>query len=227
MNKKIILSLLIAGFVFAGQSAFADSATLSASPASATKNVGTSFTVNVQVNPLGNKVCVVKGTLNFDNLSCSNITVASGLMAQTAPTCASPTFSIGIPKCSTDLQNIMTVSVKGKSAGQANLTFTGAKLIGAGVNVVSSQQPGQYDITAVQQPAKVEKIVEKPVETTIQQTQTQTPEKTQETLVTQQPAALANSAPSKVFTIGGIILLLMVIAFGLWKKFSKKKDKQA
>jgi len=149
--KKIILTsiIVIVGLLAMGQVAFAASAVLSVLPSATSSIVGTSFNVSAQINPAGNNVCVIKGTINFDNLSCQNITLASGLMAQTVPTCVAPNFMIGIPKCASASQNLFSVSVKGSEAGQASLSFSGVKVIGAGTDVVFSSQSGTYNIVAV------------------------------------------------------------------------------
>jgi hypothetical protein len=149
--KKIILisTFAILGFLVLGQTVYAATSILSVYPASASKNVSATFDVAVQINPKGDKVCVMKGMLVFNNLTCKSITLASGIMAQTAPTCANPSFILGIPKCATAPQNLLTVSIKGNSAGQAKLSFTEAKIIGAGTALDFITNNGTYNITAV------------------------------------------------------------------------------
>ena len=154
--KNIIKTsiIVIVGLLVTSQVVFADSAILSALPLSASTTVGTSFNVLVQINPASNKVCIVKGIINLDNLSCQNITLAGGLMAQTVPTCAAPNFTIGIPKCVSASQNLFSVSVKGTQAGQASAFFTGVKVIGGtggGSDVAFGTQSGNYNIVAVVQ----------------------------------------------------------------------------
>src|ERR1035437_7197829 len=99
--KKITLSsiIVIALPLTGSQMAFAASSVLSVLPLLGSSTVGTSFNISVQINSAGNNVCVVKGTINFDKLTCQSITLANGLIAQTAPTCSVPNFTIGIPKC--------------------------------------------------------------------------------------------------------------------------------
>jgi len=231
--KKIILSLLVAfSFIFSAQTVFATS--LSVSPASATKNVGTSFSVSVVADPAGNQICVVKGTLIFNNLTCQSISVASGLMVLATPTCASPNFTIGIQKCTTALQNILSVSVKGSTAGQGSVSFAGVKAINMvgnnAVDVPLTLQSGAYTIKTV--PAQVQQNVEPE---TVQTTEEQP-------VVEQQPVA-ENVIPkeagvaSLADTMGNffkspvaiIILIVILILIGLWAfdKFylSGKKQK--
>jgi len=238
MNKKIILSLLVIFcVVFSAQVVLA--ASLSVSPTSATKNVGTSFSVSVDVDPAGSQVCVVKGTLVFNNLSCQSISVASGLMAQVTPTCANPNFTIGIPKCITAAQNILSVSVKGNTVGQGSVSSTGVKAINVvgnnAVDVVLSQQNGEYTIRAV--PVEVQENVEP--ETTVQTTESVV---TEEQPAEEQAPVAENLIPkeagvaSLADTMGNffkspvaiIILIVILILIGLWAfdKFYLSKKKQ-
>ena len=162
--RRIFLSLIMitGGLLVLGPIAFADSAVLSALPLSATNTVSTPFNVSVSIDPSGNNVCVVKGTINFNNLSCQSITLSNGLMAQTIPTCDAPNFTIGIPKCASANQNLFSVSVKGNAAGQGLLSFSGVKVIGAGTDVAFSLQNSNYEIIPVVQ----EQEVVAPVSTT-------------------------------------------------------------
>ena len=153
MKKIILLSVLVAVSVAAfGQTVFAANSTLSILPSTASKNVGVAFNIAVRVDPQGGKVCVVKGTLSFNNLTCQSITVASGLMAQTTPTCSNPSFTLGIKKCASAVQNIFIVSVKGNSVGQAKATLSITKVLGVGAVIASAQNSGVFNITKVPTP---------------------------------------------------------------------------
>ena len=149
MKKTLLTLLIVVGIFGANQIIYADTSTLFISPASLNIAVGKTFNVSVQLNPANNKVCVVKGTLSFDNLSCQSIIVSSGLMAQVAPSCADPSFIIGIPKCATTNQSILSASVKGIKAGQESLSFTGVKIVGAGMDIPFNVQSSVYNIAAV------------------------------------------------------------------------------
>jgi hypothetical protein len=153
IKTKIILSavafLLIGSF--AG-TVYAADASLYISPASLTKTVGNIFSVSGGVNASGNKVCAVEGTLVFNNVSCQSITVASGLMAQSTPTCSNPYFLIGIPNCSTSSKALFTISVKAGSAGTASIGLTSVDVIGEGASVGSTGTSGNYTINAVSAP---------------------------------------------------------------------------
>lgn len=161
--KNIIKTLIIVfvGLIVGGNLAFAASSELVLAPNQASSTVGSQFNVAVSVNPNGNNVCVVKGTINFSNLSCQNITLANGLMAQTVPTCAATNFTVGIPKCVSANQNLFTISVKADSVGLAGISLANVKIIGAGVDVQSSVQSGNYQIESV-----VEEIIATTTEST-------------------------------------------------------------
>lgn len=243
MSKKLILLSFIAiGVLFSGQAVLADSASLSVLPATGEKIAGAVFSANIQVNPAGNIVCVVKGTLVFNNLTCQNISIASGLMAQVSPTCASPSFTLGIPNCTTTAQNILSVSAKGATAGDASLSFSGAKVIGVGVNVAFVPQSGTYTITAVAPPKPVvpKPVVPKTVQPKVEQPTTTQPEEVQPT---EQPAVVEDIIPREAATGGvlatvsksltpqmlfNIMAVLVVILVGFWafNKFIKKNKKQ-
>jgi len=172
-SKKIfLLSLVIIGVLAINSIALADTSVLSLSPSSASKTAGTPFNVSLQINPAGNNVCVVKGTLDLNNLSCQSINITSDVMAQKTPTCSSPSFILGIPKCSTVAQSLFTMSVKGIKAGQGTLALAGIKVIGAGTDIASSSQGGTYNITVIPtEPTKTtttEITATQPTQSTIQ-----------------------------------------------------------
>jgi len=234
MNKKIILLALltVVGVFGASQMVLAADPVLSISPATLNSTVNSTFNVSVQLNPENNKVCVVTGTINFAGLSCQNITVASGLMAATAPTCASPSFIIGIPQCTTVSQNIFTMSVRGNQVGQSRLSFAGLKIIGAGSNISSIWNGGLYNIVAVNQP--VPEVTTQPT-TPANTNQEVTPEPetiTENDIPTGigaegQQASLATASSSKTITIIIVILLAIAVVGGGWYMLSKRKKKEA
>ena len=233
MNNKIILTatFIVLGVLFMGQAVRAADVNLFVSPATASKNVGSTFNVSVQIDPQGNKVCVVKGILSFDGLTCRSITVASGLMVQTTPTCTSPNFTLGIPKCATVAQNILTVSVKGNAVGQAKASITGVKVIGVGVIVASAVSNGAYDIVTapVQAPT--------PAATPTETPQPAQPEPQQQaTAPVQQQAAPENNIPSGVGAASlasvasayfwPLLILLIILCVGACIYYLLKKKKK-
>ncbi|MGB8815950.1 MAG: hypothetical protein WCC74_01770 [Minisyncoccia bacterium] len=126
-------------------------------PATATKYVNDNINVAVKVDPAGNDVCVVKGTIVFENLSCKNITLTEGLMAQTIPTCSKPNFTVGIPSCTKTEKTLFTVNTDFASTGSAGVKLSGVSVIGVGVAVPSSYSDGNYTVLAKEIP--VEPIV--------------------------------------------------------------------
>lgn len=147
--KKIILTLLIAtGILTTGNLALADSSLVFITPTETTSTVGNSFDASVKVDPKNGKVCVVEGTISFNNLTCKNITVGAGLIAQTTPTCSAPNFTLGIPKCATDIRDIFTVSVSGNTDGEASIALSNVKVVGEGEDTPFSLQNGNYGIVS-------------------------------------------------------------------------------
>lgn len=146
--KKIFTSslIIIASLLVANQVAFADSSVLFPSPASGTSTISKSFDISVQINPQSNNVCVVKGTINLNKLTCQSITLASGIIGQTVPTCTVPNFTLGIPKCTTSTKNLFSVKVLGSEISQGSLSLGDVKVIGAGVDVAYNLQGGIYNI---------------------------------------------------------------------------------
>ncbi len=161
-NIKIILSaiilLAVVGFVGIAE---ASSASLYLSPSSLTKTAGDTFDVSIGVNPSGNNVCVVEGTLVFNNLSCQSITIVEGVMAQSSPTCSNLRFLIGIPGCATSDMPLLTVSVKAENAGTASINLTRVDVIGEGVSIGSASISKNYTINAIPKPTL--KPIPKPV----------------------------------------------------------------
>lgn len=146
--SAIFLSLFFAAFLGA-PTIYAANPSAYILPATGSRNIGTAFNVSVNVAPDGANVCVVKGTINFSNLSCQAISVAAGLSAQTSPTCANPNFTLGIPKCATDSKALFTITAKGQGAGVATVSLSGVKIIGAGNILSDLSTGGTYNIVAV------------------------------------------------------------------------------
>ena len=113
---------------------------------------------------------MVKGIVNFNNLICRSITVASGVMAQTTPTCASPNFIFGFANCLTSIKTLFSVSIKGTNAGLASVSLSSVKVIGAGIDIAYTLQSGSYTIKSKPAPTKPEEPVQTPPTTEILQT---------------------------------------------------------
>ena len=235
MNKIILLSLFaIVGVLGLGQIAFAESTMLSVLPTTINKTVGTPFDISARINPAGNNVCAVRGTIDFKGLSCQNITVASGLMAAIAPTCASPSFLIGIPKCTTNIQNIFSMSVKGTRAGIINLAFTSVRIMGAGIGDSSVWQGGAYNITTSVKPSSV--VVQTPTSQVKQATSTEPTvaagavNPAEQTILdnnipTGVGAAALSRSGTKWYNYLLIALIVIVVGYGIYYIVSKRKKK--
>jgi hypothetical protein len=121
-------------------------------PAEGVFRVSENFSIQMNVDAAGNKVCAVEGTLNFQNLSCQKIDLAKSVIAQKIPTCADPRFLIGLPSCSG--RELFQVQVKGVRSDAAEISLTGVDTIGEGVSLSGASIKGNYVI----EPAK--KVIE-------------------------------------------------------------------
>lgn len=231
MKKTGILSLLVlSGAFFISSAVLAASSNVYLSPSAGTKTVGAAFTESAFVDPAGNQVCVVQGSLVFNNVTCNSVSVASGLMAQTTPTCDNPSFTVGIPKCTTSLQNILSVSVKGVGAGPASISFSGLKIIGNGVADTFSASGANYTMqsaavkptTTTQQPPAVEQPAPSIEQTTTPSTQNIAIPKTAGEAAL---SVTANWLDSPIVLVFVIILAILLILWLAEKFISHKKKK--
>ena len=211
-KTKIILSAIIFLSVagFAGI-VLAAGPFLYVSPASLTKTVGSTFGTSIGVNASGSKVCAVEGTLVFKNLSCQNITIASGATPQSSPTCSNPHFLIGVPSCTTADKVLFTVLVKAGNAGTASISLTGVDIIGEGVSVGSASISGNYTINAVPKPTP-----------TPTPTPTTTPTTTPETITPQQEEATSTpvtpiTPEANVAQASLLTAMMNILSFGTGK----------
>lgn len=153
-NKiKISFMLLTSLFFFAG--IVSAESSLYVSPETLTVNTNSNITSYVSVIPNGEKVCVVKGSLSFNNLDCKSIVMAEGLMAQKVPTCSDPNFTLGIPTCTLVNKNLFTVQSNTKNSGIANISLIDLNIIGEGVSVGSKSNNVNYTVNAPQKPEVV------------------------------------------------------------------------
>ncbi|MFZ3011411.1 MAG: hypothetical protein WA060_00195 [Minisyncoccia bacterium] len=233
---KIILSaiILLSVMSFIG-TVHAASSSLYVSPASLTKTAGDVFNASVGFNASGNKVCAVEGTLNFKNLSCQSITVASGVMTQTTPTCSNPYFMIGIPNCTTADKVLFTTSVKAGSAGPASIGFTSVDVIGEGASVGSASISGNYTINAVPVPItpkvntetttpKTTKQAVQPIEQVTQKTEVPVQETAPENnLVANAGATDITPTGSNWFNYFAIALVILIALYGIYYFLKRKK----
>ena len=151
-------------------------------------------------------------------------------------------FVLGIPKCTTALQDIMAVSVKGISPGTADLSFADVSVLSSNATLDSSSNNGTYNITAISgastviAPAEPKITVGDEQKTTngeITNGETISTEETENSLTSEeeknsaeQPAALAETGLSSFFSnwIVWLIIIILLVAI-VWWLSSKKEDK--
>mgnify|MGYP007002352413 CR=1 FL=1 len=234
-NKiKISFMLLAPLFVFAG--IVSAESSLYVSPETSTVNTNSSITSYVSVIPNGEKVCVVKGSLSFNNLDCKSIVMAEGLMAQKVPTCSDPNFTLGIPTCTLVNKNLFTVQSNTKNSGTANISLINLNIIGEGVSVGSKSNNVNYTVNAPQKPKVVTQepkvIVEEVEDSEIEVIEEVPEEVTEEFKETDlQKASLSDLSEdntSKTFAVENriiiysIIVILLIILVAMYIKNSRK-----
>ena len=140
--------MLVLAMSFGG-TVYADSVSVFVSPTSVTKNVGEAFNAVVKVSNSSTKIFAVEGTLAFTNLTCKSITVADGLMPQSAPTCAHPYFLIGIPSGTNVETTLLTVLVSGNTEGSGVVSIMPVDIMGEGSSLSKIAIAGSYTIKSV------------------------------------------------------------------------------
>ena len=234
-NKiKISFMLLAPLFFFAG--IVSAESSLYVSPETLTVNTNSNITSYVSVIPNGEKVCVVKGSLSFNNLDCKSIVMAEGLMAQKVPTCSDPNFTLGIPTCTLVNKNLLTVQSNTKNSGTANISLMNLNIIGEGVSVGSKSNNVNYTVNAPQKPKVVTQepkvIVEEVEDSEIEVIEEVPEEVTEEFKETDlQKASLSDLSEdntSKTFAVENriiiysIIVILLIILVAMYIKNSRK-----
>lgn len=234
-NKiKISFMLLAPLFFFAG--IVSAESSLYVSPETLTVNTNSNITSYVSVIPNGEKVCVVKGSLSFNNLDCKSIVMAEGLMAQKVPTCSDPNFTLGIPTCTLVNKNLFTVQSNTKNSGTANISLINLNIIGEGVSVGSKSNNVNYTVNAPQKPEVVTQdpkvIIEEVEDSEIEVIEEVPEEVTEEFEETDlQKASLSDLSEdntSKTFAVENriiiysIIVILLIILVAMYIKNSRK-----
>jgi len=195
------------------------------SPSSLNRNSGSVFNTSIGVSTQGNKVCVIEGTIIFNNLTCQSIVLASDVMAQASPTCSNPYYLIGIPGCTMADKVLLTVAVKAGSAGTASISQSGIDIIGEGVSLGSSSITGNYTINSA--PA----VTSTPESTSTEQIIQPEPETTEPIQTTDEPTSSINPEQASLVSTGfnfsnylwiGLILILVIIGGIYFVKKTKK-----
>ena len=229
-TKILILSLVLLsvfGFYATTQAA---GDYLFVSPSESTIKAGAGINISVAVGTSGDKICAVQGTILFNNLTCKSITLASGVMAQTSPTCSDPSFIIGIPKCVTANTTLFTVSSNAEKPGIASISFSDVNLIGLGVSAGTTSLAGNYTVNAaaVETTPKTTQQITQPAQQIIGQVTTPTQQTNSTTTIPVNvgAAALANSGTSGWVNWFLIIVVILVIIYVIYCfAMGKKKGK--
>ena len=234
-NKiKISFMLLAPLFFFAG--IVSAESSLYVSPETLTVNTNSNITSYVSVIPNGEKVCVVKGLLSFNNLDCKSIVMAEGLMAQKVPTCSDPNFTLGIPTCTLVNKNLFTVQSNTKNSGTANISLINLNIIGEGVSVGSKSNNVNYTVNAPQKPEVVTqdpKVIIEEVEDSeievIEEVPEEVTEEFEETdLQKESLSDLSEDNTLKTFAVENriiiysIIVILLIILVAMYVRNSRK-----
>lgn len=234
-NKiKISFMLLAPLFFFAG--IVSAESSLYVSPETLTVNTNSNITSYVSVIPNGEKVCVVKGSLSFNNLDCKSIVMAEGLMAQKVPTCSDPNFTLGIPTCTLVSKNLFTVQSNTKNSGTANISLINLNIIGEGVSVGSKSNNVNYTVNAPQKPEVVTqdpKVIIEEVEDSeievIEEVPEEVTEEFEETDLQKAPLSdLSEDNTLKTFAVENriiiysIIVILLIILVAMYVRNSRK-----
>lgn len=156
------MTVLVTG-IFSAGIADASNSLIYISPNNLDKKVGENFVLVATVDTAGSKVCAVEGKLQLDKLSCQSIVVGEEMMAQKAPSCADPSFLLGIPNCTTVNKTLFTIVVNGNTAGAATVSFGNVDVVGEGFSLSTTSVGGNYNLTAVSVPPVVKPTIATPV----------------------------------------------------------------
>ena len=143
IKNIIFLAMFFLLFSMVGQ-VYAVSPALYIAPSDLTKNIDDEFSVSARVNKSDEKIYAVEGKLIFDNLSCKKITVNTGFVPQSVPTCDNPYFLIGFPSGITQDTAFLSISVKAEKQGNAKISYTKVDIIGKGKSISTNSTAGNY-----------------------------------------------------------------------------------
>ncbi len=137
-----LVALSIAGIASAETS-------VSVAPATATKNLGETLQASVELSTQNDSVCVISGDISFTNLSCQTISIAAGIMAQSAPSCQNPHFVVGIPQCVVGAKTLLNISAQATIPGTGSINLANVETINQSNKVISTSANGSYAIQGV------------------------------------------------------------------------------
>jgi hypothetical protein len=157
--QKIYRSILVCTALYAGQIAYASDTTLYLSSNDTSVDVGESVQISLSVSPSGAKVCAVEGTLEFDGITCGNITLADGLAPQHTPTCADPYFLIGVPGCVLEDRLLATIDAKTENVTNARIGLVNVEGIGEGLSIPTKTRGVDFVVKQEEAPQPVAPVV--------------------------------------------------------------------
>lgn len=242
-----LITLSMAGIASADTS-------ISVAPLTATKNLGETLNATVELSVQNDSVCVISGDISFANLSCQTIGIGTGVMAQTAPSCQSSHFVLGIPQCTSGAKTLFNIAALANVPGTGTISLTNVKAINQNNQVVSTSTGGSYTIQGVlssststssgttsggtsgttntQNTAPAGQTPASGTENVAPTTEPVNPPTAAPAAVSATPAgnsflaSIGNAIFSKdaAWVLG--ILILLVIAYYIWKNFYKKNPNQ-
>lgn len=145
--------LVLAGFLVVIR-IYATAATLYLSPASATVNVGSNFSVAVRVNTGGDAVNAVQANLSYpasllDFVSISGAGSAFEIQAESSGGNGQIRIGRGTVQPVSGDALVATITLKGKASGTATVSFNGDSAVvrsSDSANILSSTQSGTYTV---------------------------------------------------------------------------------
>lgn len=149
-------------FILHSPSAYAQSATFSASPPGGSFGVGEEFSVAISVHSGGSPINAAEATLNFshDLLAVTSLSKSGSIFSlwtvEPAFSGGSITFGGGAPSSfSGSSGKLLTVNFKAKKQGEARVIFSGGRILaadGKGTDIFSGSSGASYKITAAAPP---------------------------------------------------------------------------
>lgn len=154
--SKLLLLILVFGFLVPTQSLKAAGASLYLSPSTGTHVINSTFRVSVMVNSGGEPINAAEGSISYDTNLLEATGVSKGnifMFWTTEPSIGGGTikFGGGNPSPYTgSAGHVITVSFKAKKAGTAAVRFTSGAVLandGKGTNILASMGTGSYTIS--------------------------------------------------------------------------------
>jgi len=135
MKKYLFLSIISISLLCA-LNVYANNALIYTSPSIITQDMGKSTRISVIAKSQGGeKICVVKGSIDLQGLTCQSVTIGSGVSYLVKPTCDNLNFVLGIQKCTTSSKGIFYIMVEMSGAEDGTATFSGLDVVSVGQSI--------------------------------------------------------------------------------------------